>query len=181
MPSLANKKILIIATHRFEQEELFGPKAYCEAEGAIVTLASPDLEPIMGTVLDEPGKFIAPDLLIAAVNVADFDALILPGGIVNPDMLRLDQQAMAIIRHFVAADKPVAAICHAPWLLVEAGVVEGREVTSWPSIRTDLVNAGGRWVDAAAVVDGPILTSRSPDDIRAFCLALTTMIQHRAN
>ena len=117
-------------------------------------------------------RAIAPDLPIADADGGDYDALLLPGGVGNPDRLRMDEEAVALVRAFAAAGKPVAAICHGPWLLVEADVVRGKTVTSWPSIRTDLKNAGGEVVDEAAVTDGNIITSRKPDDVPAFTEAL---------
>lgn len=172
MTDLGGKHVLIIATDRFEESELFGPLAILRGRGAKVTLASLAMEPILGTVHDTPSKTIAPDMLIGEVDPDDYDALLLPGGVGNPDRLRMERQAVALVRAFVDAGKPVAAICHGPWLLVEADVVRGRRVTSWPSIRTDLRNAGGTWVDEAAVSDGNIITSRNPDDVPAFTEAL---------
>jgi len=172
MADLDGKHVLIMATDRFEQSELFGPLEILRGRGATVALASLAMDPILGTVHDEPGRKIAPDLLIGAVDPDDYDALLLPGGVGNPDRLRGDAQAVALIQAFVEAGKPVAAICHAPWLLVEADVVRGKRVTSWPSIRTDLRNAGADVVDEAAVTDGNIITSRNPDDVPAFTEAL---------
>ena len=172
MTDLGGKHVLIIATDRFEESELFGPLAILRGRGAKVTLASLAMEPILGTVHDKPGKAIEPDLLIGDVDADSYDALLLPGGVGNPDRLRMERQAVALVRAFVDAGKPVAAICHGPWLLVEADVVRGRRVTSWPSIRTDLRNAGGTWVDEAVVSDGNIITSRNPDDVPAFTEAL---------
>ena len=172
MSDLTGKHVLIMATHRFEESELFGPLEILRGRGATVSLASLDLKPILGTVHDEPGKSIAPDLLIADAKVGDYDALLLPGGVGNPDRLRMEPDAVALVRAFADAGKPVAAICHGPWLLVEADVIRGRRVTSWPSIRTDLRNAGGEVVDEAAVTDGNIITSRKPDDVPAFTEAL---------
>lgn len=169
---VAPRKVLIIATHRFENSELFEPRAALIEAGVTVTLASLSLDPIMGTIRDEPADWITPDALIADMAVADFDALLLPGGVSNPDTLRRDATSVQLIRDFVAAEKPVAAICHAPWLLAEADVVRGRTVAPWPSIRTDLRNAGATIVDEEVVVDGPLITSRSPDDIPAFNRAL---------
>ena len=172
MADLDGKKVLIVATDLFEESELFGPRAILLERGARVTLASLAMDAIMGTVHDTPGRTITPDLTIGDVDAADYDALLLPGGVGNPDRLRMEPQAVALVRSFVAAGKPVAAICHGPWLLVEADVVRGRRVTSWPSIRTDLRNAGGEVVDEAAVTDGNIITSRNPDDVPAFTEAL---------
>ena len=176
MTDLDGKHVLIMATDRFEQSELFGPLEILRGRGAKVSLASLSMEAILGTIHDEPGRTIAPDLLIGDVEVGDYDALLLPGGVGNPDRLRGETEAVALIRAFVDAGKPVAAICHAPWLLVEADVVRGRRVTSWPSIRTDLRNAGGEVVDEAAVNDGNIITSRNPDDVPAFTEALATAL-----
>jgi len=179
MPSIGHAKILIMATSRFEESELFGPLERLRARAATVVVAALDREEIIGTVHDQPGQSIAPDLTIAEARAADFDALLLPGGVGNPDRLRTDAAAVALIRAFVAAGKPVAAICHAPWLLVEADVLRGRRATSWPSIRTDLANAGAMWVDEAAVTDGNIITSRNPDDVPAFTDALVAAIEAR--
>ena len=176
MADLDGKKVLIMATDRFEESELFGPLELLRGRGAEVKLASPKMDEIMGTVHDEPGRKIKPDLLIVDARVADYDALLLPGGVSNPDRLRLDEQAIALVRSFADADKPIAAICHAPWLLVEADVVRGKTVTSWPSVRTDLKNAGGKVVDEEAVTDGKLVTSRKPDDVPAFTDALATLL-----
>ena len=172
MADLDGKKVLIIATDRFEESELFGPREILMARGAALTLASLTMAEIMGTVHDEPGRKIAPDLLIGDAREDDYDALLLPGGVGNPDRLRMEPDVIALVRAFATAGKPVAAICHGPWLLVEADVVRGKRVTSWPSIRTDLRNAGGQAVDEAAVTDGNIITSRKPDDVPAFTEAL---------
>ncbi|HEV2043242.1 MAG TPA: type 1 glutamine amidotransferase domain-containing protein, partial [Sphingomicrobium sp.] len=158
MTNLAGKHVLIMATDRFEESELFGPLEILRERGARVSLASLAMDPILGTVHDEPGKTIVPNLLIGDVDAGEYDALLLPGGVGNPDRLRMERQAVAPVRTFADAGKPVAAICHGPWLLVEADVVRGRRVTSWPSIRTDLRNAGGTVVDEAAVTDGNIIT-----------------------
>ena len=172
MGDLDGKTVLVMATDRFEESELFGPREILMGRGAIVTLASLSLDAIMGTVHDEPGRKIKPDLLIEDAREGDYDALLLPGGVGNPDRLRTEEKAIALIRAFADAGKPVAAICHGPWLLVEADVVRGKRVTSWPSIRTDLRNAGGDVVDESAVTDGNIITSRKPDDVPAFTEAL---------
>lgn len=176
MKDLDGKHVLIMATDRFEESELFGPLEILRGRGATVSLASLALAPILGTVHDEPGKTIAPDLLIRDVAAGDYDALLLPGGVGNPDRLRGEPEAVALVRAFAEAGKPVAAICHGPWLLVEADVVRGKRVTSWPSIRTDLRNAGGEVVDEAAVIDGNIITSRNPDDVPAFTEALANVL-----
>lgn len=177
MPAIDQARVLIMATDRFEESELFGPREILLAKGAEVTLASPDATEIMATVHDEPGRRIRPDLLVADARAEDYDALLLPGGVGNPDKLRMDPDAIALIRAFAGQGKPVAAICHGPWLLVEADLLRGRRATSWPSIRTDLRNAGAELVDEAAVTDGNIITSRNPDDVPAFTAALVRAIE----
>jgi protease I len=131
-------------------------------------------------VHDEPGRTIKPDMLIKDATAADYDALLLPGGVGNPDKLRTHEDAIALIREFANTEKPVAAICHGPWLLIEADLLRGRQATSWPSIRTDLKNAGANVVDEEAVTDGNIITSRKPDDVPAFTQALIAAIEAKA-
>lgn len=177
MPAIGDARILIMATDGFEEFELFGPREILMAKGATVRLASPSLTPIQATVHDDPGKTIRPDLTIMDAKSEEYDALLLPGGLRNPDALRTDTGAIALIKSFAQAGKPVAAICHGPWLLVEADVVRGRRVTSWGSIRTDLRNAGAEVVDEAAVTDGNIVTSRKPADVEAFTAALIELIE----
>ena len=179
MPAIADAHILIMATNRFEESELFGPREILLERGARVTLASPTQEEIMATVHDEPGKRIAPDLTIEQVDPGDYDALLLPGGVGNPDQLRMDERAIELIRRFADSGKPVAAICHGPWLLVEADLLRGKRATAWQSIRTDLRNAGADVVDEAAVTDGNIITSRKPDDVPAFTESLIAAIEQR--
>ena len=168
MPSIADARILIMATDGFEESELFGPRAMLIDRGAEVRLASPRPRPIQATVHDDPGRTIRPDLTIADVEVAVFDALVLPGGVINPDALRTDPQAVALVQAFVAAGKPVSAICHGPWLLVEADVLRGRRATGWQSIRTDLRNAGAELSDERVVRDGTLITAQAPEDVAAF-------------
>ena len=177
MPNIADARVLIAATDGFEESELFGPRAILLELGAEVKLASPRLVPIQATVHDDPGKTIRPDLLIADARSADYDALILPGGVRNPDALRTDADAIAVIRDFEREGKPVAAICHGPWLLIEADLVRGRTVTGWRSIRTDLANAGGLVVDRPVVVDSGIITSRKPEDVEPFTRAIIELVQ----
>lgn len=177
MPAIADAHVLIMATNRFEESELFGPREILLGKGARVTLASPTRDEIMATVHDEPGRRILPDLTIEEVDPGEFDALLLPGGVGNPDQLRMNEGAVGLIRRFAEAGKPVAAICHGPWLFVEADLLRGRRATAWPSIRTDLRNAGARVVDEAAVTDGNIITSRQPDDVPAFTAALIAAIE----
>ena len=180
MPAIGDAHVLIMATNRFEESELFGPRERLLDKGAKVTIASLSLDEILGTVHDEPGKSIKPDVLIKDTIAADFDALLLPGGVGNPDQLRMHGDAVDLIREFANTEKPVAAICHGPWLLVEADLLRGRQATSWPSIRTDLKNAGANVVDEAAVTDGNIITSRNPDDVPEFTEALIEAIEARA-
>ncbi len=178
MSRLSDARVLIVATDGFEELELFGPLQILRDRGAEVKLASPDLKPIQATVHDDPGKTIRPDLTIEDVRVEDYDALILPGGVRNPDQLRTNKAAIELIRAFADAGKPVAAICHGPWLLVEADLLRGRTATSWPSIRTDMKNAGAIVVDQPAVTDGNIVTSRNPDDVPAFTEAVIVLIEN---
>jgi len=177
MPTIPNSRVLIVATDGFEEWELFGPREILQKRGAEVVLASLKTDPIQATIHDEPGKTIRPDLTVDEVNVDDFNALILPGGVRNPDQLRLHGNVIALVRLFAEQDKPIGAICHGPWLLVEADLLRGRTATSWPSIRTDLRNAGANVVDEAAVTDGKIVTSRKPDDVEAFTNALIDLIE----
>lgn len=179
MTKIADSHILIMATDRFEESELFGPRERLLDEGAKVTLASDTREEIQGTVHDQPGKTIKPDLLIEDVNADDYDALLLPGGVGNPDKLRMNEKAVALVKAFAKAEKPIAAICHGPWLLAEADLLKGVKATSWPSIRTDLRNAGATVVDEEAVTDGNIVTSRKPDDVPAFTEALIARVEAR--
>jgi protease I len=174
---IANSTILIVATDGFEESELFGPLRILGDRGAEVKLASPDLKPIQATVHDDPGKTIRPDLTVDQARAEDYDALVLPGGVRNPDQLRTNKAAIDLIRAFADAGKPVAAICHGPWLLVEADLLRGKTATSWPSIRTDLKNAGANVVDQPAVTDGNIVTSRNPDDVPAFTEALIRLVE----
>lgn len=180
MPAIAQAHVLIMATNRFEESELFGPREILTERGAKVSLASPTRDEIMATVHDEPGKRIKPDLTIDEVDPDDYDALLLPGGVGNPDQLRMNERAVSLIRQFAQAGQPVAAICHGPWLLVEADVLRGRRATAWTSIRTDLRNAGATVVDEPAVTDGNIITSRKPDDVPAFTDALIAAIEAKA-
>ena len=177
MPEISDSKVLIVATDGFEQSELFGPREILIDRGADVKLASPKLDPIQGTVHDDPGKSIRPDMTVESASADDFDALVLPGGVRNPDALRTNKAVIDLIRDFDRAGKPIAAICHGPWLLVEADLVRGRTVTSWLSIRTDLCNAGANVVDQPAVVDGNIVTSRKPDDVEAFTETLIELVE----
>ena len=166
------KRVLIMATNGFEQSELMEPKAALEAAGFETVVASSQVGEIKGWKDKNWGESVKVDALIADMNANDFDALLLPGGQMNPDILRMDEAAADLIEDFNDAAKPIAAICHGPWLLIEADVVDGRTVTSWPSVRTDLTNAGAHVVDQEVAIDGNLITSRKPDDIPAFSKAL---------
>jgi len=167
---LKGKKIAIIATDGFEQVELTEPKKYLESEGATTHVISLKSGSIKGW--DGPnenwGDKVSVDKVITDVKPADYDALILPGGQMNPDVLRTDKNAVAFVREFAGSGKVVAAICHGPWTLIEADVVRGKKMTSWPSLHTDLKNAGAHWEDSEVVVDKGLITSRKPEDIPAF-------------
>ena len=166
------KRVLILAADGFEQSELMDPKAALEAAGYETVVASSKGGEIKGWKDKNWGESVPVDALIADMNASDFDALLLPGGQMNPDILRMDEAAVDLVEDFNDAGKPIAAICHGPWLLVEADIVEGRTVTSWPSVRTDLTNAGANVVDQEVAIDGNLITSRKPDDIPAFSKAL---------
>lgn len=165
---LLNKRVAILATDGFEQVELTQPKEALEEAGAQVSIVSPKSGKIQGMRHAEKGDQIPVDLVLSNAQVADFDALMIPGGLMNPDELRSTPEALKFVRGFFEAGKPVAAICHAPWVLISAGLVKGRRLTSWPAIQDDVRNAGGEWVDAEVVVDNGLVTSRKPDDIPAF-------------
>ena len=167
-----SKKVLILATDGFEQAELTDPKKTLEDAGIETTVASPKSGEIKGWDQTDWGDTVKVDATLDDVSADDFDALLLPGGQINPDKLRLEEKAVALVKAFAQSGKPIAAICHGPWMLVEANVVKGKTVTSWPSIRTDLRNAGAQVVDQEVAIDGQFITSRKPDDIPAFSKAL---------
>lgn len=168
MPSIRDAKILILATNGFEQSELEVPRDKLREAGATVHVASLDGKPIKGWDGDDWGREVPADLALGTAREGDYDALVLPGGQINPDLLRVEDKAIQLVKDFAAAGKVVAAICHAPWLLVEAGLAKGREMTSYKSIKTDVANAGATWVDQEAVADNGIVTSRNPGDLDAF-------------
>jgi protease I len=161
-------RVAVLATDGFEQSELFEPKKALEEAGAEVSIVSLQAGEIKGWNHTNWGETVDVDLTVEEANADDFDALQLPGGVMNPDKLRMNEQAVNFIRAFFDAGKPVGAICHAPWTLIEAGVVRGKTVTSWASLKTDLENAGATWVDEEVVTDNGLVTSRKPDDIPAF-------------
>jgi protease I len=166
---LNNRRIAVLATDGFEQSELEKPVEALKAAGADVDVISPKAGQIQGWRHQEKGRTAPVDRQLSDADAGAYDALVLPGGVMNPDALRLEPSAIAFVAAFVEADKPIAAICHGPWTLINAHGVEGRTMTSWPSLETDLRNAGARWVDEEVVVDGKLVTSRKPDDLAAFC------------
>lgn len=168
MNELKDKRVAILAADGFEQSELEKPKKALEQAGATVSIVSPSEGEIQGMRHADKGDKFQVDLALDDARAEEFDALMIPGGLMNPDALRSDETALGFVRHFFSAGKSVAAICHAPWVLVDAGVVKGRKLTSWPAIKTDIRNAGGHWEDAEVVVDNGLITSRKPDDIPAF-------------
>ncbi|WP_339114370.1 type 1 glutamine amidotransferase domain-containing protein [Thioclava sp. GXIMD2076] len=168
MPKITDSKILIIATDGFEKTELTVPRDKLREAGATVDIASLDGAPIRSWDETDWGEMAQAELRISDANVDDYDAIILPGGQINPDVLRTKPEAVDLVRDFYNAKKIVAAICHGPWMLVEAGVVKDRKLTSYPSIRTDILNAGGHWEDKEVVNDQALITSRNPGDLDAF-------------
>ena len=174
---LAGRKVAVLSTDGFEQSELEKPVEALKAAGAIVTIVSPKPGQIQGWEHQEKGRAVSVDQVLSDTDAATYDALVLPGGVMNPDALRLEPKAIAFISHFVREKKPIAAICHGPWTLINADGVEGRHMTSWPSLEVDLRNAGAFWVDREVVVDQGLVTSRKPDDLPAFC---TKMIEEFA-
>lgn len=165
---LEGKKVAILVANGFEQEELIKPREALENEGASTEIVSIETGKVKGWNHKDWGEVLDVDINIADADQENYDALLLPGGVMNPDHLRKNEDAVQFVKSFFDAGKPVAAICHAPWMLVEADVVRGRKITSYPSIKTDLKNAGAHWVDEEVVVDNGLVTSRSPKDIPAF-------------
>ncbi len=166
--TLEGKKIAILATNGFEQSELFEPKEALEKAGAEVEVVSPEKGEIKGWSKGDWGKKCSVDKTLDEANAEDYDGLLLPGGVINPDKLRTEESAVQFVQSFVDSRKPIAAICHGPQILIETGCVAGKTMTSWPSIKTDLRNAGANWVDSEVVTDNGLVTSRKPDDIPAF-------------
>jgi protease I len=178
MAGIKGCKVAVVATDGVEQVELTEPVKALRQAGAEVTVISPKRGQIQGMNHDEKGDKLTVDRDLASVRAESFDALVLPGGVANPDNLRTNPQAVAFVRHFAQSDKPIAAICHGPWTLIEADAVRGRKMTSWPSLQTDLRNAGANWVDQQVVVDGHLVTSRKPDDLPAFCREMIEAFGH---
>ena len=166
--NLHGKKVAILATDGFEQAELLEPRKALEEAGAKTEVVSPKEGRIRGWNRTDWGQEVAVDAPLESADVSRYDALLLPGGVMNPDRLRMAPEAVQFVKRFLDAGKPVAAICHGPWMLVEAEAVRGRTVTSWPTLKTDIRNAGGHWVDQEVAADGNLVTSRKPDDIPAF-------------
>jgi protease I len=166
--NLNNKKVAILAADGFEQSELEEPLKALRNEGAKVSVVSPKEGKIQGMKHLDKGDTFEVDLALSKANASDFDALFIPGGLANPDTLRSTREAVDFVRAFAKDGKPIGAICHGPWVLIEAGIVKGRRLTSWPAIQTDIRNAGGQWVDEEVVVDNGLVTSRKPDDLKAF-------------
>ena len=165
---LRGLRVAILVTDGFEQAELFEPRKALDKAGANTRVVSPAKGKARGWNHTEWGQYVAVDVPMGQARAEDFDALLLPGGVINPDKLRMIPEAVAFVKAFFDADKPVAAICHGPWMIVEAGCADGRRIASWPSIRTDLRNAGAEWVDQEVVVDRNLVSSRKPGDIPAF-------------
>ena len=176
---LKGRKVAILATDGVEQVELVEPRKALDAAGAVTHLISPKEGTIQGMNHDEKGERLPVDRALSQVHASEYDALLLPGGVANPDALRMEPAAVQFVREFMLAEKPVAAICHGPWLLVEAAAVSGRTLTSWPSLKTDIRNAGGQWVDQAVAVDDRLITSRKPADIPAFSAAIVKEFGNR--
>ena len=173
---LEGRRIAILATDGVEQSELTGPREALDKAGAQTTLVAPKGGTIRAYQHDKKGQELTVDMTLAEARAEDYDALVIPGGVMSPDQLRQDAQAVRFVKAFAAAGKPIGAICHGPWLLIEADCVRGRTVTSWPSLKTDLRNAGANWVDREVAVDQGLVTSRKPEDIPAFSAKLIEAI-----
>lgn len=171
-------RVAILVTDGFEQSEMEKPRKALDEQGAETKLVSPVSKPKAWSGKDWGSKFTA-DVALDGATPGDFDALVLPGGVINPDALRMTPKAVAFVKAFFDAGKPVAAICHGPWMVLEAGGAKGKRITSWPSLKTDLKNAGAEWVDEEVVVDGNLVTSRKPDDIPAFNREIISLFAHQ--
>ncbi len=177
MTQISEAKILILATHGFEQSELEVPRDDLREAGATVDVASLDGQKIRGWDGSDWGEEVPSDLALGDVDAADYAAIVLPGGQINPDLLRVEKDVLSLVRTFYESGKVIAAVCHAPWILVEAGLVRDREMTSYHSIRTDVSNAGARWRDVEVVADQGIVTSRNPGDLKAFVAKIIEEVQ----
>lgn len=176
--SLNGKKIAILVANGFEQVEMTEPRQALDDIGAETILISPEDDQVKGWKFDQWGDNYSVDLPLANAKASNFDALLLPGGVISPDKLRMNKQAVGLVKEFYKQNKPIAAICHGPWILIEAGVANNCQLTSWTSIKNDLINAGANWVDQEVVVDDKILTSRKPDDIPAFINAMIELFSN---
>ncbi len=176
MSHLSGKRVAILAADGFEQSELFEPLQALRKHEATVDIVSPENGQVQGFEHFDKGQSVPVDVALSDAKASDYDALVIPGGLFNPDALRIDDRALAFTREFFQAGKPVAAICHGPWVLANAGVIDGRKLTSVPNIRKDLENAGAHWQDAEVVVDKGLVTSRTPKDLPAFCAKLVEEI-----
>ena len=172
MANLNGLKVAILVTDGFEQVELVEPRKALDAAGAKTQIVSPKTDRVRGWKFTEWGDELPVDVSLDKTRPENFDALLLPGGVINPDKLRIEPKAVNFVKSFFDAGKPVAAICHGPWTIIEAGAARGRRIASWPSLKTDLRNAGAEWVDQESVVDGNLVSSRKPDDIPAFNRAM---------
>jgi protease I len=181
MPDLNGMKVAILVTDGFEQVELEKPRKALDEAGATTIVVSPKDKEVRGWKSTEWGDTVAVDKRLSDAKPEDFDALLLPGGVINPDKLRMEPKAVEFVKAFFAADKPVAAICHGPWTIIEAGAARGRKIASWPSLKTDLRNAGAEWTDNEAVVDGNLVTARKPDDIPAFNRSMIELFSREQN
>lgn len=179
MTALTGTRIAILATHGYEKSELFEPQRQLREAGAEVSVVSPESGSIRSWDKTDWGDVANVDVDLEAAEVGDFDCLVLPGGQINPDILRMNDTAVSFVRDFFNSKKVLAAICHAPWMLIEAAIVRERRVTSYASIRTDVENAGAHWEDSEVVVDRPLITSRAPGDLDAFCATIRQEIRAR--
>ncbi|WP_299786116.1 type 1 glutamine amidotransferase domain-containing protein [uncultured Marivita sp.] len=177
MPAISDAKILLISTNGFEQSELEFPRDQLRAKGATLHVATPDGKAIKGWEGSDWGREAEADVKISDVSADDYDALVIPGGQINPDLLRVDEHVLELVRKFHDQGKTIAAVCHAPWVLIEAGILKGRDATSYHSIKTDVKNAGANWKDEEVVVDQAIVTSRQPEDLKAFVSKIVEEIE----
>ncbi|MBN9229218.1 MAG: type 1 glutamine amidotransferase [Legionella sp.] len=172
------KRVAILVANGFEQVEMTKPRQALEQAGFATTLVSPETDKVKGWNSTQWGEEFPVDLVLKDADANQFDTLLLPGGVINPDALRINDQALKFIKDFHEQKKPIAAICHAPWLFINTGIAQGLRLTSWASVKTDLVNAGAQWLDQETVIDGHILTSRKPDDIPAFNKAMVQLFSN---
>ena len=177
--SLNGLSVAIIVENGFEEYELSGPKAALEEAGVRTTIISPQRGEVRSWAKGDWGNSYPVDLSLQEAKADDFDALVLPGGVINSDRLRVQQVAVELVKQFSKQGKPIAAICHAPWMLIEANIIMGKTITSWPSLQTDIRHAGARWIDQETVVEGNLLTSRNPNDVPAFSRQILTLLAQR--